>query len=168
MGPGAQTMKLNPADLVAVLTVAVVGLLQFVRCRRDFSQVLYETIFFVPALVGAVRIAGPLHQSTGVPMLFSFVAPLVVFGMAAVILATLLNRVFEFELGRAGWVLGIGLALTCAGLAGHAVLRAVLEAYGPQRPEFGEAMMRSELARQLYYFTALKGLLAKMGPARPG
>ncbi|MEO0077603.1 MAG: hypothetical protein ABIK86_01195 [candidate division WOR-3 bacterium] len=160
-------MTYNQAEMVAIASVLLVGVIQFLRCRRDFSQVFYETAFLVAALVGAIRIAEPLRRSSNLPMLLCFVTPLVVFAMGALILATLLNKVFEFDLGRAGWLFGLVLALICGVLAGHAVLRAIVEAYGPRRPEFAEAIMRSWLASQLYHYPALKNLLGSLSRSRP-
>lgn len=159
-------MKANPAETVVIGTIVLAGVIQFLRCRRDFSLVFYETVFLGIAVIGATRIAGPLQESIRVPALFGFVIPLLVFAMVAIILATLFNRVLEFDLGRASWFFGLILALVCGLLAAHSVLRAVMDGYGPRRPEFGEAIARSWLSDQLYHCTMLKSLLAKLGIGR--
>uniref|UniRef100_A0A7C4GFU6 Uncharacterized protein n=1 Tax=candidate division WOR-3 bacterium TaxID=2052148 RepID=A0A7C4GFU6_UNCW3 len=160
-------MRFNPAEALALGSIAVVALIQFLRSRRDFSQVFYETVFLAAAVVAAVQIAGPLHQNQNVPSFLAFVAPLVVFAIGAVAIATLLNRVLEFDLGRAGWFFGALLALVCALLAAHAVLRAAVDLYGPRRPEFSEAVARSWLANQLYHYSILRNLIAQLAPAKP-
>lgn len=157
-------MKFNLAEIVAAGAVALAGLIQFLRCRRDFSQVFYETVFLAASLIGAMRIAEPLQRNSNFPAFLCFLAPFVVFSMGAVILATFLNRVLEFDPGRASWLFGLMLAIVCGVLAGHAVLRIVVDIYGPRRPEFGEAIARSWFANQLYSCPALRNLLAQLKP----
>ena len=65
-------MQFNWLDYVSIGVVATVAAIQFLRSTRDFSRVLYETLFIVGAVVAASLLLRPLGNLTrlSAPLLF--------------------------------------------------------------------------------------------------
>jgi hypothetical protein len=145
-------VSFNWLDIVLIGTVATVAAVQFLRSARDFSRVLYETIFVVGAVVAATRLLRPLYQLTrlSAPLLYGGAGLLLV--VFAIMLAAVLDRIAPFDLGIFNYVFGLALAVACGYALGHLGLRTAHLALSPRNPRFAEAVSRSLVARDLLYF----------------
>ena len=145
-------MQFNWLDYVLIGTVATVAAIQFLRSTKDFSRVLYETIFTVGAVVAASVLLRPLKGSTG------FSAPLLLGGVGVVLvvlgflLAAVVNRGMAFDLGVFNYLFGLLLAIACGYALGHLALRTANLAISPRNAQFAIAVRRSLVARDLLYF----------------
>ena len=145
-------MKFNWLDYVLVGFVATVAAIQFLRCTKDFSRILYETLFLVGAVVGASALLRPLGELTKFsdPVLFGCVGGLL--GVFGIILAALVNRLIPFGLGVFNYFFGLFLALACAYALGHLGLRTADMAISPRNHVFDMVVRRSLMARDLLFF----------------
>ncbi len=145
-------MKFNGLDYVLVGFVATVAAIQFLRSTRDFSRILYESLFLVGAVVAASLLLRPLGALTGfsAPLLFGCVGGVLsVFG---IILAALVNRLVPFGLGVFNYLFGLLLAIACAYALGHLGLRTADLAISPRNRGFDMAVRHSLVARDLLFF----------------
>jgi hypothetical protein len=146
-------VSFNWLDYVLIGLVAIVAAIQLLRSTKDFSRVLYETIFMIGAVVAAARLLRPLGDLTGLsaPLLFGGCGLLLV--LMGIILAALCNRFVPFELGIFNYVFGLVLAVACGYALGHLALRTA-------NPGFASAVRHSLMARDLLYFKTLTEILA--------
>ncbi len=145
-------MRFNWLDYVLISAVATVAGIQFLRSTKDFSRILYETVFLVGAVIAASLLLRPLGKLTGLsaPLLFGGVGVvLVVFG---ILLAAIVNRWMPFGLGVFDYLFGLLLAIVCGYALGHLALRTADMAISPRNPQFAAAVRRSLTARDLLYF----------------
>jgi len=145
-------VRFNWLDYVLIGTVATVGAIQFLRSTKDFSRVLFETIFMVCAVAASSLLLRPLGKQTNLPapLLFGGVgAVLVVLG---ILLAALFNRIMPFDMGIFNYLFGLLLAVICGYALGHLALRTADMAISPRYPEFAAAVHHSLTARDLLYF----------------
>ncbi len=159
-------MRFNWVDLLAIGVVSFAGGIQFLRSTKDFSLVLYETFLLIAALIGTVRVFIPIHQLTGLSYTVCFAGCFVILAVLAILIASGINRFFEFSFGGFGYFFGLFLGIACGFVFGHAVLRVLLIAYGVKRPEFADMVHRSWMASQVLYFGAFRELLAMLRIAR--
>jgi len=159
-------VKFNWVDILAISLVAGTAAIQLLRGARDFSQVFYETIFLVMALVGTVRIFMPLHSLTGISYTVCFAGSFVIFGILALMIAAVLNRFFAFEFGGFSYILAAALGVVCGFVVGHAVLRTLFILWGGRNVHFADAVHRSWMASQVLYFGAFRELLGMLRIAR--
>lgn len=152
-------MQFNWLDYVLIGTVATVAAIQFLRSTKDFSRVLYETLFVVGAVTAASALLRPLGKLTGLPAPLLFGGGgllLVVFG---IILAALSNRLVPFGLGIFSYLFGLMLAVACGYALGHLALRTANLAISPHSPGFASAVRHSLMARDLLYFKTFTEIL---------
>lgn len=152
-------MRFNWLDYVLIGAVATVAAIQFLRSTRDFSRVLYETLFVVGAVIAAARLLGPLGNLTGLsaPLLFGGCGLLLV--LMGLILAALCNRLVPFGLGIFNYVFGLVFAVGCGYALGHLALRTASLAISPSNPGFAAVVRGSLIARDLLYFRTLTEIL---------
>ena len=153
-------MSFNWLDYVLIGLVATVTAIQFLRSTKDFSRVLYETLFIVGAVTAASLLLRPLGNLTGLPaplLLGGAGVTLVVVGM---ILAAVLDRFVSFGLGIFSYVFGLVFAVACGYALGHLALRTANLAVSPHNPAFASAVRHSLMARDLLYFKTLTEILA--------
>jgi hypothetical protein len=145
-------LKFNWLDYVLIGSVATVAAIQFLRCTKDFSRILYETLFLVGAVVAASQLLRPLGELTKLsnPLLFGGVGGLLC--ALGIILAAIVNRLIPFGLGVFNYLLGAFLALACAYALGHLGLRTADLAISPRNHEFDMVVRRSLMARDLLFF----------------
>ena len=152
-------MSFNWLDYVLIGLVATVTAIQFLRSTKDFSRVLYETLFIVGAVTAASLLLRPLGNLTGLPaplLLGGAGVTLVVVGM---ILAAVLDRFVSFGLGIFSYVFGLVFAVACGYALGHLALRTANLAVSPHNPAFASAVRHSLMARDLLYFKTLTEIL---------
>lgn len=152
-------MSFNWLDYVLIGLVATVTAIQFLRSTKDFSRVLYETLFIVGAVTAASLLLRPLGNLTGLPaplLLGGAGVTLVVVGM---ILAAVLDRFVSFGLGIFSYVFGLVFAVACGYALGHLALRTANLAVSPHNPAFASAVRHSLMARDLLYFKTVTEIL---------
>ena len=152
-------MSFNWLDYVLSGLVATVTAIQFLRSTKDFSRVLYETLFIVGAVTAASLLLRPLGNLTGLPaplLLGGAGVTLVVVGM---ILAAVLDRFVSFGLGIFSYVFGLVFAVACGYALGHLALRTANLAVSPHNPAFASAVRHSLMARDLLYFKTVTEIL---------
>jgi len=152
-------VSFNWLDYVLIGLVATVTAIQFLRSTKDFSRVLYETLFIVGAVTAASLLLRPLGNLTGLPaplLLGGAGVTLVVVGM---ILAAVLDRFVSFGLGIFSYVFGLVFAVACGYALGHLVLRTADLAISPRNAQFAFAVRRSLMARDLLYFKTVTEIL---------
>jgi hypothetical protein len=159
-------MQLNWVDCASIGVVAVVAAIQFLRATRDFSRILYETIFFVGAVVLASRLFELVHALTHISYAVSFLALFLTGAALAVVLAALLNTVAGFGFGAFSYVFGLILGVGCGYAVGHVAIRTPYIAFAYKDPQFLDAVRRSWMARDLLYFRTFVELLAILRNAR--
>ena len=159
-------MTFNWLDYVLIGAVATVAAIQFLRCTKDFSRVLYETVFVVGAVVAATRLLQPLADLTGLsaPLLFGGCGLLLV--LVGLILAALCNNFVPFGLGVFNYFFGLFLAVACGYALGHLALRTANLAVSPHSAAFARAVRHSLMARDLLYFGTFTEVLAFLRFAR--
>lgn len=145
-------MRFNWLDYVLIGAVATVAAIQFLRSTKDFSRVLYETLFLVGAVAAASALVRPLGELTklSAPVLFGCVGG--VLSVLGILLAALVNRWMPFGLGVFGYVFGLLLAIACGYALGHLGLRTADMAISPRNHGFDMAVRRSLMARDLLFF----------------
>jgi uncharacterized membrane protein required for colicin V production len=152
-------VSFNWLDYVLIGLVATVSAIQFLRSTKDFSRVLYETLFIVGAVTAASLLLRPLGNLTGLPaplLLGGAGVTLVVVGM---ILAAVLDRFVSFGLGIFSYVFGLVFAVACGYALGHLALRTANLAVSPHNPAFASAVRHSLMARDLLYFKTVTEIL---------
>jgi len=152
-------VSFNWLDYVLIGLVATVTAIQFLRSTKDFSRVLYETLFIVGAVTAASLLLRPLGNLTGLPaplLLGGAGVTLVVVGM---ILAAVLDRFVSFGLGIFSYVFGLVFAVACGYALGHLALRTANLAVSPHNPAFASAVRHSLMARDLLYFKTVTEIL---------
>jgi hypothetical protein len=134
-------VSFNWLDYVLIGGVATVAAVQFLRSTRDFSRVLYETLFTIGAVVAASLLLRPLGSLTGLstPLLYGAVG--VVFVVLGILLAALL------------------LSIACGYALGHLALRTANLVISPHNPAFASAVRHSLMTRDLLYFRTLTEVL---------
>jgi len=144
-------VRFNWLDYVLIGVVATVAAVQFLRSTKDFSRILYETLFLVGAVVAASLLFRPLAELTGLsaPLLLGGVGTILV--ALGILLAAIVNRWLPFGLGAFNYVFGLLLAVICGYALGHLGLRTANMAISPRNPEFADAVRRSLMARDLLY-----------------
>jgi len=152
----------NWLDYVLIGAVATVAAIQFLRSTKDFSRVLYETLFVVGAVTAASRLVRPLGNLTGLPAPVLFGGTGVALVVVGIILAALFNRFLPFGLGIFSYVFGLVFAVVCGYALGHLALRTANLAVSPRNPGFAGAVRHSLMARDLLYFRTLTEVLAFM------
>jgi hypothetical protein len=152
-------VSFNWLDYVLIGGVATVAAVQFLRSTRDFSRVLYETLFTIGAVVAASLLLRPLGSLTGLstPLLYGAVG--VVFVVLGILLAALVNRTIPFDLGMFDYVFGLLLSITCGYALGHLALRTANLVISPHNPAFASAVRHSLMTRDLLYFRTLTEVL---------
>lgn len=152
-------MQFNWLDYVLIGVVATVAAIQFLRSTRDFSRVLYETLFIVGAVVAASLLVRPLGNLTrlSAPLLFGGGGLLLV--VIAILLAALFNAFACFGLGIFDYMFGMVLAVACGYALGHLALRTADMAISPRNAQFADAVRRSLVARDLLRFRTLYEIL---------
>ena len=153
-------MRFNWLDYVLIGAVATVAAIQFLRSTKDFSRVLYETLFVVGAVTAASLLLRPMGNLTGLPAPLLLGGAGVVLVVAGIILAALLNRFVPFGLGIFNYVFGLVFAVACGYALGHLALRTANLAVSPRNPGFASAVRHSLMARDLLYFKTLTEILA--------
>jgi uncharacterized membrane protein required for colicin V production len=159
-------MKFNWIDVLTSGVVASVAALQLLRAIRDFSQVFYETVFLVVALVGAVRLFMPVSQRLNLSPPLAMAMLFMIFAVLAALFATLINQSLEFSLGGFDYLFGLGLGIACGFVFGNAVLRTIVLMFMGEKPEVIAAVHRSWMASQVLYFGAFRELLGILRIAR--
>ncbi len=159
-------MKFNWIDIVAIGVVASAGAVQFLRATRDFSQVFYETVMLILALVGAVRFFMPVSQRLNIPPPLALGVLFAVFTVLALLVATLLNQGLGFSLGGFDYLFGLALGIAGGFVFGHATMRTMMLLFLERKPELVAAMHRSWMASQVLYFGAFRELLGILRIAR--
>ena len=159
-------MTFNWLDYVLIGTVATVAAIQFLRSTKDFSRVLYETLFVAGAVTADSRLLRPLGNLTGLsaPLLFGGCGLLLV--LMGLILAALCNNFVPFGLGIFNYFFGLFLAVACGYALGHLALRTANMAVSPLNPGFARAVRHSLMARDLLYFGTFAEVLAFLRFAR--
>jgi uncharacterized membrane protein YeaQ/YmgE (transglycosylase-associated protein family) len=152
-------VRFNWLDYVLVGTVATVAAVQFLRSTRDFSRVLYETLFTVGAVVAASMLLGPLGQLTSLPQPLLFGGSGLVLVVIGFLLGALLNAFAAFELGIFSYVFGLVLAVVCGYALGHFALRTADMAISPRNAQFADAVRHSLVARDLLRFRTIYEIL---------
>jgi len=153
-------VRFNWLDYVLIGAVATVAAIQFLRSTKDFSRVLYETLFVVGAVTAASLLLRPMGNLTGLPAPLLLGGAGVVLVVAGIILAALLNRFVPFGLGIFNYVFGLVFAVACGYALGHLALRTANLAVSPRNPGFASAVRHSLMARDLLYFKTLTEILA--------
>jgi len=153
-------VQLNWLDYALLGLVATVAAVQFLRSTRDFSRVLYETLFTVGAVFAAAHLQRPLEKLTGLAPALAFGSAGVLFVVVGVILAALANHFAPFGLGIFSYVFGLVFAVACGYAFGHLALRTANLAISPRNQEFAAAVRCSLVARDLLYFRTLTEVLA--------
>lgn len=153
-------------DVLSIGVVSLVAAVQFIRAIKDFSLVLYESIFLIVAVVGAVRFYPFVQRFTRFPAVASFAWVFVVFIFLGILCASLLNGIIGFEFGGFSYFFGLFLAIVCGFAFGHAVLRAMVIGYSPTRPDIIVSIKRSWMASQVLYFGAFREFLGILRIAR--
>jgi hypothetical protein len=145
-------LKFNWLDYALIGTMASITAIQFLRSTKDFSRVLYETLFIVGAVVTASVLLRPLGELTRLsnPLLLGGVGGLL--SVLGIILAAFLNRLLPFGLGVFNYLFGLLLALACAYALGHLGVRTADLAVSPHNREFDMVVRRSLVARDLLFF----------------
>jgi len=159
-------MQLNWVDYASIGFVAVVAAIQFLRATRNFSRVLYETIFFVGAAVLASMLFKQVHALTHISYAVSFLALFLASAALGVVLAALLNIVAGFSFGAFGYLFGFILGIGCGYAVGHVAIRTPYIAFAYKNPQFLDAVRRSWMARDLLFFRTFVELLAILRNAR--
>ena len=159
-------MHLNWVDYASMAFVALVGAIQFLRATRDFSRVLYETIFLIGAVVLAVKLFQPVHDLVHLSYALSFLLLSLLGVLLAIVLAALVNTRLAFGFGAFSYVFGLLLAIGCAYSLGHVAIRTPFIAFGHLNPAFYDAVRRSWMARDLLYFRTFVEVLAILRVAR--
>jgi hypothetical protein len=152
-------VQFNWLDYVLIGTVATVAAIQFLRSTRDFSRVLYETVFVVGAVVAAWALLGPLGRLTRLPRSLLFGGGGLLLVVIGFLLAALFNSLAPFGLGIFGYVFGLVFAVVCGYALGHLALRTADMAISPCNAQFALAVRRSLMARDLLYFRTLTEIL---------
>jgi hypothetical protein len=145
-------MSFNWLDIALIGTIATVAGIQFLRSTRDFSRVLYETIFMIAAVAAAAMLLRPLRAMTDFSPSLLFGAVGAFLTMLGIVLAALINRRMSFGLGVFDYFFGLLLAIACGYALGHLALRTADLALSPRYPEFVDAIRRSWVTRDLLYF----------------
>ncbi|GEM_PF-810189 len=153
-------MQFNWLDYVLIAFVATVVAVQLLRSTRDFSRILYETLFLVVAVVAALRLVQPLKRLTGLgpPVLYGGAGFILI--VLGVLLAAFFNRLLPFGLGVFNYVFGLIFAVVCGYALGHLALRTADLAISPRRLQFAEAVHHSLMARDLLYFRTFTEIIA--------
>lgn len=152
-------MKFGGIDALTTGIVSLVAGIQFLRAIKGFSQVFYETIFLVAALVAALKMFTPVHNLTRLSYPVSLCGIFGIFAILAIIIASVLNQTFEFGFGTFNYFFGLLLGVACGFIVGHTVLRSLVLAYSETKPEVVEAIHRSWMASQVLYFGAFREFL---------
>ena len=152
-------MRFNWLDYVLVGTVATVAAVQFLRSTRDFSRVLYETLFMVGAVVVASALLGPLGRLTDLPQPLLFGGSGLLLVAIGFLLAALFNAFASFGLGIFSYVFGLVLAVVCSYALGHLALRTADMAVSPRNAQFADAVRHSLVARDLLRFRTIYEIL---------
>ncbi len=159
-------MRFNWVDLLAIGVVSVSAGIQLLRAIRDLSLIFYETLFFIGALVGAVRFFPELHRWLNISLPLSFLLTFIAFAMGAVVIASILNQMVEFSLGGFGHIFGLLFGVVSGFVFGHAALRTVLLFSVNRHSVVVDAIHRSWMASQVLYFGVFRELLAILRIAR--
>ncbi len=158
-------MKFGWIDVLSITIVSLGAGIQFLRAIKDFSLVLYETVFFVLALVGAGKMFMPVHNLTGWSCQVCFAGIFAIFAILGIIIASILNS-FEFEFGGFNYFFGLIFGIVCGFVVGHVCLKSLIITYCDKNPEVIEAIHRSWVASQVLYFGAFRELLGMLRLAR--
>ncbi len=145
-------MRYTTLDTVAIILLAAVAGIQFLRARANVARVFYETASLVGAAYGANRLYGKISDLTGWSIAVSFLVCFLVLAVAGLVLAALLAARLYFELGMFSYLIGLALAFVSAYSFGHAAMRVFEFGYVRGNPVMVEAMMRSWVARELLHF----------------
>jgi hypothetical protein len=159
-------MSYNWLDWAALGFVATVAGVQLMRAARDFSRVLYETLFLIGALVLTNRFFKTVHELTSLSYALSYLVLFAVAAAVAVVLAALLDLRVGFGMGAFSYVFGLLLAVVCAYVVGHAAIRVPYIAFAHKDRRFFEAVERSLVARDLLRFRTLVEVRALLRQAR--
>lgn len=159
-------MRFNWLDYALIGTMATITAIQFLRSTKDLSRILYETLFFIGAVVAASLLLRPLGELTGLskPLLLGAGGGLL--SVLGFVLAALLNRLLPFGLGVFNYLFGVLLALACAYALSHLGLRTVDLAVSPHSREFDMVVRRSLVARDLLFFKTFVEIRAILRFAR--
>jgi hypothetical protein len=152
-------VQFNWLDYVLIGTVATVAAIQFLRSTKDFSRVLYETIFVVGAVIAASILLGPLKCLTSLPAPLLYGGAGLLLVVVGIVLAALVDRFLPFGLGVFGYLLGLVFAVAFGYAVGHLALRTANMAISPRSAHFAVAVQRSLMARDLLYFKTLTEIL---------
>ncbi len=159
-------MRYDWLDWAALGFVATVAGVQLLRAVRDFSRVLYETLFFIGALLLTNRLFIPVQELTHLSYPVSYLLLFLVSAGLAILLAALLNSRVAFGMGAFNYILGLLLAVVCAYTIGHVAIRVPYIAFAHQDRQFFEAVNRSLVARDLLRFRTMVEVLAVLRQAR--
>ncbi len=159
-------MSMNWVDLSSLLVVAVAASVQFLRSTRDFSAVLYETVFLVGAIWLTYRLYELVSTAIGLSPVVCFVGLSLLLGAAAFVLGWLLNRFVAWGMGAFNYILGLVLGLASGWAIGHVYIRSLHIALYDKSEAFAAVVHRSWVASQLLYFGAAKELLVILRIAR--
>jgi hypothetical protein len=142
---------MNWVDLLALAVTAAVVVLQMFRMKLSFSMIVYETPFILAAGFAADKLLPRLRESAGLAEPLAYVGTFVILGGLGIVIATLINRVFEFEAGRSRYVFGFLLTLVTGVVVAHVLVKEVVIAAGPRNAAVGEAVARSAVGVQLVH-----------------
>lgn len=159
-------MRFNGIDVLAIAVVAAAGGIQFLRATRDFSQVFYETVALILALVASTRFFTPLSQWLDITPALAFGIVFAILAVLALLVATLLNQGVGFSLGGFDYLFGLVLGIADGFVIGHATLRTLMLFLAGRNPELVAAVHRSWMASQVLYFGAFRELLGILRIAR--
>ncbi|MGB9742693.1 MAG: hypothetical protein ACP5JB_02420 [candidate division WOR-3 bacterium] len=159
-------MRFNWVDVLAIGAVASVAAVQLLRATRDFSQVFYETVFMVLAVVGAVRFFIPVSQRLNLNPALALGMLFVLLLVLGLLFATFINQGLGFSLGGFDYLFGLLLGIVCGFVFGHALLRTIMLATMERHAEVVAAVRRSWMASQVLYFGAFRELLGILRIAR--
>ncbi len=156
-------MRLNWVDLLTIGLIATVGAFQFLRGIKNFSQILYEALLLIVALVAATALSEPLGNALGVSRVLVYIIAFVVLGMLGILLATTLNKFMAFDLGVFNYLFAMLFGVVSGWVIGHTVLRSLTAIYNPG---LHLAIRKSWMASQVLHFGAFWELLAILRIAR--
>jgi hypothetical protein len=153
-------MHYTTLDTIAIVALAVVAGIQFLRSRDNISQVLYEMLCFAGAAYAANRLFLRVHEFVKWSTAVSFVVCFVVLALLGVVVSALLNAQLSFSMGAFNYIIGLLLAVVCAYAIGHAAMKTYELGFVRENPVLIDAMARSWVARELLHFrTALEVLV---------
>lgn len=157
---------MNWVDIASLSLVSIIAAVQFLRATRDFSRVLYESLFLVGAAVLATRLLKPLHALTHISYPACFLGVFLIAAVLGMLLAALLNTRLAFGFGIFSYLFGLLLGLVSAYAVGHVAIRTPYIAFAHLNPAFHAAVQRSWMARDLLQFRTFVEILAILRNAR--